>query len=233
MQRNFFTHDKKFVSDCNCYLEAHMCPVLKGLKYDTQYNRSTNTENIYVDKPDFQKPVFNGHYYCAREHRRPTTEIQFFSNDGVWGTKCAKQILSCYPNEAEKEIQECAMINKLKENNIPFCFKMRSHYEYFFADPLIEIWIGSNRLDQLYIFDKWSILGTCAGCKWHEPWHEHDCLPKQTISCDNCSVSVPEKCPAKQMLIDGYTECESKIKCISLLHAQFIKEKYKDNQLHI
>lgn len=233
MKRAFFTHDKKNVFRCICYLESHLCPVLQGVRYDIQYDRPTNTENIYVQNKDFQQHVCNGHYSCRTYRYRTFIMTHFYSNDGVWGSICNKNILSIYPNDLKKDLQECVMINKLKENNIPFRLRTRSCYEYFFSDPLVEVWIDSKRLDQLYIFDKMGILGTCVGCKWHEPWHTHKFVFNYTTPCDNCTIFTPDKCPAKQMLIDGYTECESKIKCESLLHAQITKEKFKDNQLHL
>ena len=230
MQRKFYTkHNNKFISECNCYLESHLCPALQGLKYDIKYDRPTNTENIYVQKEDFQKPVFLNHYYCAPEHREPLTQIQFCSYQvGTCGNFCSKEIFSNKP----EDIQECAMINKLREHNIPIEFKCGSWALPFLWTPVdcvVEVWIKTDRLDQLHIFDEYSILGTCAGCKWHTPWETHDFAPKEAISCEGCSVSNPAECPATKMRHDGYTECESKIKCVALRHAQFIKEKCKDD----
>lgn len=224
MQRRFYTkHNNNFVSKCNCYLESHLCPALQGFKYDAQYDRSTDTESIYVQKQDFQKPSFFK-YYC---HNKPFTQTQFFSYVGVYGTRCHKQIL----NNKPENIQECVMINKLHEHNIPIQFVFRSwSWPILGADimDVVEVWIKTDRLDRMYLFDGYGVLGTCADCRWHESWHEHDCAPEQDISCTDCPVSTPDKCPAKQMLRNGYTECESKIKCMSLLHAQSLKEKFKD-----
>ena len=228
MKKTFYTKDKRYVFQCDCYMETHLCPALQGLEYTVQYNRLTDTENIHVQKTDFQKPKFDRYdwktHYCTHgEQYHPATPIRFFSNDGVYGNTCCKQLI----NRTAEEIQECEMIKKLQESKIPYDLT-------FYADPnRVDVKVLSQRLDQLYVFDGWAVLGACAGCKWHQPWQTHDCMPKQIIPCEKCTFSTQEDCPAQQMLNDGYTVCESKLKCIALRHAQIIREKYKDNQLHL
>lgn len=224
MQRRFYTkHNNKFVSECNCYLESHLCPALQGLKYDAQYDRSTNTESIYVQKQDFQKPVFYNHYYCAPEHIEPMTDIVFICENDAFGGKCCKDVLNDSPNN----IQECAIIKHLKKNNVPHQIKTHK----YFTKTIINVYImDTEQLKQPWLCDTYCFFGMCADCKWHTPWKEDGILVElpEFIPCDTCPVSTPDKCPAKQMLRDGYTECESKIKCMSLLHAQSLKEKFKD-----
>ena len=196
--------------------------------YTAQYNRSTDTESIHVSKENLQKPVFGWkNEYCFREQLRPITEIRFLSIDGLRGNTCHKQLVCREPNE----IQECEMIKRLQEHKVPY--DLTFYGESFLCDSCVEVRIKSQHVSQLYIFDSMAVLGACAGCKWHQPWQTHDCMPKQIISCEKCTVSTPDKCPGQQMLKDGYTECESRIKCAALRHAQLIKEKYNDNQLHL
>ena len=232
MKKGFYTKNQDYAFQCdNCYIETHLCPALQDVEYSVQYNRLTDTETIYVQKVDFQKPKFKycdcKTYYCTHEQSRPITEIRFLSIDGLRGNTCHKQLVCREPNE----IQECEMIKRLQEHKVPY--DLTFYGESFLCDSCVEVNIHSKRLDQLYVFDGWAVLGACAGCKWHQPWQTHDCMPKQIISCEKCTVSTQEECPAQQMLNDGYTACESKLKCVALRHAQMIREKYKDNQLHL
>ena len=228
MKKVFYTKNQDYAFQCNdCYIESHLCPALQGLDYTLQYDRLTDTETICVQKADFQKPNFDYHdwktHYCTHEQRYPGVQIRFFSNDGVYGSTCCKQLI----NHTVDGIQECEMIKRLQEHNIPY------DLTFYNNCPCVDVKVLSKRLDQLYVFDGWAVLGACAGCKWHHPWQTHDCMPKKIIPCENCMVYKQEDCPAQRMLNDGYTACESKLKCVALRHAQIIKEKYKDNQLHL
>lgn len=228
MKKVFYTKNQDYAWQCNdCYVESHLCPALQGLDYTLQYDRRTDTETIRVQKADFQKPNFDYHdwktHYCTHEQRYPGVQIRFFSNDGVYGSMCCKQLV----NRTVDEIQECEMIKRLQEHNISY------DLTFYNNCPCVDVKVLSKRLDQLYVFDGWAVLGACAGCKWHHPWQTHDCMPKKIIPCETCMVYKQEDCPAQRMLNDGYTACESKLKCVALRHAQIIKEKYKDNQLHL
>ena len=235
MKKDFYTKDNIYAFCCkDCRIELHLCPALQGLEYETEYDRSTDTETICVQKGDLQAPttVFISESYTCRDVAnniendrdawKNSTAIRFYSIAGVYGTLCHKRL----EKYTEEDIQECQMLQRLKEHNIPYdieCYQPR---------PYVDVKIITQRLDQLYIFDGWAVKGACAGCKWHRPWNTGE-LPKMSMSCANCQVSTQDKCPAQQMLKDGYTVYESKLKCISLRQAQIIKEKYKDNQLHL
>lgn len=237
MRKIFYTKDKNYAFQCkDCRIESHLCPALQNLEYETQYDRLTETETIYVQKKDLQVPKFefvsenrtcrdlaNNDNHHNNDLLKNSTAIRFYSMAGVYGTLCHKRL----EKYTEEDIQECQMLQRLKEHNIPYdieCYQPR---------PYVDVKIITQRLDQLYIFDGWAVLGACTDCKWHSPWQTHDCMPKKIIPCENCMVYKREDCPAQRMLNDGYTACESKLKCVALRHAQIIKEKYKDNQLHL
>ena len=229
MKRIFYTKDNCIAFQCRgCYIESQQCPALKDMVYTAQYNRSTDTESIHVSKDDLQKTVLGWkNEYCFREQVQPFTEIRFISIDGMRGNTCCKKLV----NRTANEVQECEMLKRLQKYSVPYVLTF--YGPSFLVGSCVEVNIQSQRLDQLYIFDSMSVLGACAGCKWHKPWDTHDCMPKQNISCEKCQVSTPDVCPAQQMLKDGYTKCESLIKCAALRYAQLMKEKYKDNQLHL